>query len=120
MKDITKPYIAADSTSATNKTIKVISLAFNLGFLDIAVTAQAISFHSQIQAHKPASQIASHAQILAVIVISSIPIILNATIRPYIAADSTNAIPSIVTVSKKVDISLFFHIASTEAFHNIH
>jgi hypothetical protein len=39
---------------------------FNSGFLSIAFKAQAISCHSQIQAHNQANQIANQAQIEAI------------------------------------------------------
>jgi hypothetical protein len=58
-----KPYIAVTSTKATNNTINVIILPLIAGFLSIAVNAQAINCHSQIQAPNQANHIANHAHI---------------------------------------------------------
>jgi len=95
---IIKPYIAVTSTKATNNTINVIILPLIDGFLSIAPNAQAINCHSHIQAPNQANQIANHAQIELYKGNHSAHSNWKATTNQYITADSTNAIPNIVTV----------------------
>ncbi|MEA3387541.1 MAG: hypothetical protein U9Q66_04120 [Patescibacteria group bacterium] len=80
--------------------MNAIYLPFNSGFKFIASIAHLISNHSQIHTHKPVNQIAHHAAIAAIPVNSAAPNIWKATIKPYIAADSTNATHNIETVMK--------------------
>ncbi len=82
VKATTKPYIAADSTSAINKTMKVIILPFASGFLSIADIAPAINFPSPIPAPRPVRPIAKPTPIEAVKEIASVESVLNATIKP--------------------------------------
>ena len=108
------PYIAADSTNAIPKTVKVRKYQPNLSCLTIASNDLVESNHSQILTQNHANQIANHAQILAHKLNHSVPNILKETIKPYIAADSTNAIHNIVTVNRYQIAFSFFAIISSD------
>jgi len=99
--------------------MNVKSFHFIFGFLLIADIAQATSIHSHTQAQSHASQIASHEPIDA-ISDNSLPKTSNATTSQYIAADSTSAIPKIVTVKKNQIIDSCFDITSIDFSANIH
>jgi hypothetical protein len=58
---------------------------------------------SHTHAHKAAKPIDNHAHNQTTQIIASLEIIVKATTKPYIAADSTNAIHKIVTVKKNID-----------------
>jgi hypothetical protein len=100
--------------------MNVINFDFKCGLVHIDVIAHATNLPSHTHAHNHANHIANHAQIAAAILKSTVPNILNATIKPYIAADSTNAIPNIVTVKKYHIIFSCFHIISIDFSASIH
>jgi len=114
------PYIAVTSTKATNNTIYVIIFALISGFLFIAVNAHEMSKPSHQPAQSHVKPIANHAHIDENNPNHSAANNLKAITNQYITADSTNAIPNIVTVKKKDAIFGVFPITSNAVFAKIH